>query len=187
MKRLIYSIWKTFIHRKDLLKIKQGRQSINGVISISKPFLDDKNIDVLVLDFDGVMAPHGEDIPCKEVIDWLNRLLINFDENKVYILSNRPTIERKLFFKEYFPNITFISGVRKKPYPDGLELVAKISGVKNSNIALVDDRLLTGCLSCVIAGSQAIWVTQAYTNFTKSVISESFFKALRWLDKIVIR
>ena len=187
MKRLIYCIFNTFLYRKGLSKIKRGKQCVSGVLSISPSFLDEHHIDVLVLDFDGVMASHGEDIPYNEVIAWLKDLLIHFNENKVYILSNKPTIQRKLFFQEYFPKVTFISGVRKKPYPDGLQLVAEMSGVKNSNIAIVDDRLLTGCLSSLIAGSQAIWVTKAYTNFKKRFVVESFFQFQRWLDKSIIR
>jgi|APSaa5957512535_1039671.scaffolds.fasta_scaffold81313_1 uncharacterized protein len=183
MSRFIYSIQQAFKYRQALINIKDRGMAIKKLIDINQAWLDEQNVQTLVLDFDGVMATHGEELPCEEVVQWLNALSNTMPQKNIYILSNKPTLLRKQYFQEHYPEITFVAGVRKKPYPDGMNAVAELSKVSPEYIALVDDRLLTGCLACVIAGAKPIWVTEPYTNVKKHPVPETFFKVLRWMDR----
>lgn len=137
----------------------------------------------IALDFDGVLAAHGKPEPSIEVQSWLQRLLQVFPENQVVILSNKPTEERRQWFASRYPGIDFIGGVRKKPYPDGLQLICQRKNTPADTVLLVDDRLLTGVLATIEAGAQAIWITEAYQDFSGGFIHESFFALLRICEK----
>ena len=173
-------------HRSELLKIRNGFFKAEKLLALSSNFFEEHDIRILALDFDGVMASHGENIPSNEVLVWLERLIQWFPEENIYILSNKPTIIRKHFFQKAFPKINFICDIPKKPYPDGIKLISHHSGSNYKNIALIDDRLLTGCLACIIAGARAVWITKPYVNFKKRPISELCFFILRLVDKIVV-
>jgi predicted HAD superfamily phosphohydrolase YqeG len=76
-----------------------------------------RGLSVLVLDFDGVLAPHGEDRPLPEIESWLARCAAVFGEERIFILSNRPVPVRAAYFRQAFPGVRFVAGVRKKPFP----------------------------------------------------------------------
>ena len=136
-----------------------------------------------MLDFDGVMAAHGAKSPEKEVSTWLKNLMNECPGIKFYILSNNPWTIRLQFFKTHFPEIQFVSNVRKKPYPDGMLKISKLSGISAENIAIVDDRLLTGCLAAEIAGCKAIWIYKPYVDYKQHRLQELFFQILRFIEK----
>jgi hypothetical protein len=137
---------------------------------------------VLVLDFDGVLAPHGEDAPLPEIESWLRRCAVVLGEDRIFILSNRPAAPRADYFRRTFPGIRFVSGVRKKPYPDGLHRVMALSGAAPSQIVLLDDRLLTGVLATCLAGTGVIFITAPYTSFRNRPVIEGFFCMIRRLE-----
>ena len=139
----------------------------------------------LVLDFDGVMAPHGDAEPLPEVLAWLKRSLETF-EGKIYILSNKPLPVRIDYFKQHFPGVIFVVSPRKKPYPDGLLKIIESSGAKPNEVCLVDDRLLTGVLATQLAGASAVYITQPYASFKKRFWQESFFALLRNLERFFL-
>ncbi|MDE5035872.1 HAD family hydrolase, partial [Francisella tularensis subsp. holarctica] len=70
-----------------------------------------------------------------------------------------PTEARLKYFNANFPKIRYIAGVAKKPYPDGLNKIIQLVGCQAKELALVDDRLLTCCLACLIAGCYTILIT----------------------------
>ena len=143
--------------------------------------------DFLVLDFDGVMASHDESLPAPAVETWLNNFLKHWPENRVAILTNKPYAIRKEFFKIHFPNICFIQGVAKKPYPEGLIQLAVLWHISPERMVLVDDRWLTGGLAALLAGAQFLYIEKPYTNFIKRPFKEGFFMFLRWIERRMIR
>jgi FMN phosphatase YigB (HAD superfamily) len=109
-----------------------------------------------------------------------------FGGNRIFILSNKPTEERKTWFKMHFPDFRFISGVRKKPYPDGLNTTGELAGVPLSSILMVDDRLLTGCLAALTAGARPCYINAPYVSLHHRPIAESFFMVLRHAERLFV-
>jgi predicted HAD superfamily phosphohydrolase YqeG len=157
------------------------------IIDIDIKILQDHGIKVIALDFDGVLSPHGFLEPLPEVKIWLDHCVTSFGANHIYILSNKPLVSREMYFKQHHPGIHWISGVRKKPYPDGMNKIIEQSGMQPQEIALVDDRLLTGILATLIAGTRCVYISRAYRQFSKNPVRESFFSLLRLLEKIWAR
>lgn len=145
-----------------------------------------RGVKVLALDFDGVLAPHGADQPLPEVVDWLNRAAMVFGQERIFILSNRPFGPRVAWFANHFPGVRFVGGVRKKPYPDGLKKTGELASVPLSEILMVDDRLLTGCLSAVLAGARPFYVRQPYVALRSNLRKELFFMLLRWCERLYV-
>ena len=142
---------------------------------------------MLALDFDGVLSPHGFPAPIPEAQEWLYRCAALFGAANIFILSNKPTDERRRWFAEHCPGISFISGVRKKPFPDGLKKTGELSGVPLSAILMVDDRLLTGCLAAINAGALPCYVRRPYSSFRYRPFAELFFMMLRISERVFIR
>ena len=186
LKRLIYSVKKLLKHKKQISAVK-GEHCIQSVIGLKVDFLEEKNIKFLALDFDGVLAAHGKPKLNAQVKIWLDNFSEKFGQENVFILSNKPTQVRLEYFQKYYPKIRFISGVAKKPYPDGLKKIIQIVGCKPENIALVDDRLLTGCLACIIADCYPILITKPFVDHDNYSTNEKFFSFLRkWEQKFFL-
>lgn len=178
IKRFLYTLKQMFKHRKSLKYLKNGYQ-LDSIVNLKAEFLEQEGILYLVLDFDGVLASHGKPQMHEDVVAWLDDFVTKFAEDRIFILSNKPTQERLEYFKKYYPKIRFISGVAKKPYPDGMNKIIEIVGCQPNELALVDDRLLTGCLACIIAGSYPILITNPFIDRQNYTKEEKFFKFLR--------
>lgn len=192
MTRYFYTIIKTYHYYNSIItNILQNKNKIyDQITDLNLHELNNLGIRILVLDFDGVLNSHGETYPRSEVIAWLEAIQSALGAENIFILSNKPFRLRIQFFAERFPGIRFIRGVRKKPYPDGLEAVFKIKALsitQRSHVVLIDDRLLTGMLATCIAGCQGIYIRKPYIQFSKRPIVESFFQLLRWLERRVFQ
>ncbi|AIT09658.1 HAD family hydrolase [Candidatus Francisella endociliophora] len=178
LQRILYTTKQIFKYKKKL-KDLSGGASIDCIIDLNPDFISKKGIKYLALDFDGVLASHGKPEMHPDVIKWLDDFVKEFAEERIFILSNKPTQERLDYFKKYYPGIRFISGVAKKPYPDGLNKIIELVDCQPRELALVDDRLLTGCLACLIAGCYPILITDPYIDMQNYTKEEKFFKFLR--------
>lgn len=149
--------------------------------------LSEQGVKALALDFDGVLAPHAADQPLPEVADWLRRAVAVFGADRVCILSNRPFGPRVDWFAAHFPGVRFVAGVRKKPYPDGLKKTGELASVPLSSILMVDDRLLTGCLSALLAGARPLYIRNPYCAMPSHPAKELFFMLLRRCERLFVR
>lgn len=145
------------------------------------------DIKLLALDFDGVLSPHGAEEPLPEVTGWLKGWVDKIGEERIFILSNRPTSQRIEWFGRQFPGIRFISGVRKKPFPDGLQRITESSGISGKGILMADDRLLTGCLAAMLAEATPYYVRNPYRNFSLHPVKELFFQIIRIAERLLVR
>jgi len=170
-----------------LLQLVRETQSTARLLDQEPHQLAESGIKVLALDFDGVLAPHGADQPLPEVVDWLQRAAEIFGQERIFILSNRPFGPRVEWFAANFPGIRFVGGMRKKPYPDGLKKTGELASVPLSEILMVDDRLLTGCLSAVLAGAQPYYVRNPYVSLRSNFRKEFFFQLLRSCERLLVR
>ena len=141
---------------------------------------------LLVLDFDGVLAAHGDLEPCQEALEWLDKIIKTCPTLKIAILSNKPLFARQLFFSTHFPQIIFLVTAFKKPYPMGLQQLAVQSGTPVSQMLLVDDRWLTGMLAAALAGVEGLYVQKPYANFRRRPVVETFFAGLRIIERLFV-
>jgi predicted HAD superfamily phosphohydrolase YqeG len=158
-----------------------------SVIKLNPSALKLRGIRILVLDFDGVLASHGETLIEKEIQPWLQDCLMVFGHGNLFILSNKPTEVRLQYFNQFFPGIIFVKAKRKKPYPDGLlEILALKKETRPEVLLMVDDRLFTGILAAIIANTRACYITKPLISLTKRPFHELFFMGLRALEHLII-
>ncbi len=175
-----------FRYREQLSRLLRETPTHQNVLSIVPAALKTDGIRALALDFDGVLAHHGAPCPIPEAIEWLNHCQSVFGGEMIFILSNKPTEGRRQWFSEHFPKFRFISDVRKKPYPDGLNKTGELSGVPLPSILMVDDRLLTGCLAALVAGARPCYIRHPFSSFSFRPFAELFFMTLRMAERILL-
>lgn len=175
-----------FQHRSALRKLLDSTSPTMNILGIDLEQLQISGVTVMALDFDGVLAPHGDPTPLPQAVEWMKSCQELFGGDHIFILSNKPTNERRAWFAENFPAIRFISGVRKKPYPDGLNKAGELAKVPLSQILMVDDRLLTGCLAAIVAGARPCYIRSPYTSLTNRPAAELFFRMLRVLERAFV-
>lgn len=159
-----------------------------SVMELKPSTLKSRGIRILALDFDGVLASHGETLVEKEIQPWLQDCLTVFGHGNLFILSNKPTEARLQYFNQFFPGIIFVKAKRKKPYPDGLlEILALKKETQPEALLMVDDRLFTGILAAIIANTRACYITQPIISLIKRPFHELFFMGLRALEHLIIR
>lgn len=168
-------------------RLVEETQPTARLADLDPRLLAEQGVRALALDFDGVLAHHGADRPLSEVVSWLEQAAAVFGEARIVILSNRPVGPRIDWFRKEFPDIRFVAGVRKKPYPDGLEKTGELAAVPLSSILMVDDRLLTGCLAALRAGAIPWYVRKPYVSLRHNLSKELFFLAIRWLERLLVR
>jgi predicted HAD superfamily phosphohydrolase YqeG len=176
-----------FTFRKELAQVLGETRPDSSIANLDPARLTGSGITALALDFDGVLAPHGLSAPLPEAREWLIRCSAVFGANRIFILSNKPTEARKTWFRDNFPEIRFISGVRKKPYPDGLKKAGELARVPLPAILMVDDRLLTGCLAALVAGARPFYIRRPHISFSHRPLAELFFMMLRAGERVLIR
>jgi predicted HAD superfamily phosphohydrolase YqeG len=176
-----------FRWRRDLARLLRTTPAEQGILSLDPARLKQEGIAALALDFDGVLAPHGFPAPLPATEQWLARAVSSFGADRVFILSNKPTEERRIWFERHVPQIRFISGVARKPFPDGLNMTGELAGVPLSAILMVDDRLLTGCLAALNAGALPCYIRAPYRSFRHLPFTELFFALLRTGERIMVR
>jgi predicted HAD superfamily phosphohydrolase YqeG len=173
-----------FHHRHELKSVLDCTSSDSDILKLDPTTLHTSGIAALALDFDGVLSPHGFAAPIPSAEEWLARCVSVFGEDKLFILSNKPTQERKDWFDRHYPAIRFISAVRKKPFPDGLQKIGELSQVPLSHILMVDDRLLTGCLAAIAAGARPCYIRKPFVSYRHNTIAEIFFMLLRRMERL---
>lgn len=175
-----------FRHRHTLQQLLESTPTSANILELAPNNLLASGITTLALDFDGVLASHGSLTPLPAAIEWMKRCQAVFGGSRIFILSNKPTDQRRAWFAENFPEMRFISGVRKKPYPDGLNRTGELAGVPLSSIAMVDDRLLTGCLAALVAGARPCYIRNPYISFRQRPVAETFFMLLRRAERLFV-
>lgn len=176
-----------FHYRRELRRLLDSTPTNTGILEIDPKSLHSSGAAALALDFDGVLASHGSPVPLPEAVIWIKNCEALFGGKRIFILSNKPTEGRRRWFAEQFPDIRFISGVRKKPYPDGLKKAGELAGVPLSAIVMVDDRLLTGCLAALVAGARPCYIRRPYISFRHRPVAELFFWKLRFMERLFVR
>ena len=188
MQRMRYALYYGNQYKNNLHQyLINSSLTCLSITDLTPDYFRARQIKYIALDFDGVLASHGEAKPLAEAEAWLTQITQSIPESHFALLSNKPFGKRLEYFQKHFPQIVIISGVAKKPYPEGLNRLVEHFNCLKSELALVDDRLLTGMLAVCLAGVQGVYVTKAYQNFKKRPIAESFFWLLRKIERRGIR
>ncbi|MDM8564191.1 HAD family hydrolase [Candidatus Halobeggiatoa sp. HSG11] len=182
-KRLLFSLRMSYRYCQDLNKICRTTPNNLKLCDISPKDFQQQGIEVLILDFDGVLASHGDLFPVEELYEWLHNCVKAFGAEQIFILSNKPLAKRITYFEQHYPGIRYIKEVKKKPYPDGLQKIISLTKKPPKSLMLVDDRLLTGSLAACIANVSVTYITKPYTCISKRPIIEMFFMSLRFLER----
>ncbi len=187
MRRLIFT-FQALIHKRRELRffLNDPTLSCETVLDITPALLQARQIDILVLDFDGVLAPHNGATLLPQVFTWLQNLEKNWPF-ALFIFSNKPSAKREAYFKQHFPKIGFIKNVARKPYPEGLIQLQKDHQIAGKHILMVDDRLLTGILAALLAGTEGLFIRNPYQNFKAHPIKEAGFHLLRRMDRLLLQ
>jgi uncharacterized protein len=173
-------------YRRQLRQLLDETPANSCILTLDPAELRSSGITTLALDFDGVLASHGAPAPLPEAIEWLGRCQTVFGGKRIFILSNKPTEVRRHWFADHFPDLRFIAGVRKKPFPDGINKTGELAGVPLSQILMVDDRLLTGCLAALAAGARPCYIRTPYVSFKQRPLAELFFMLLRRAERLFV-
>jgi predicted HAD superfamily phosphohydrolase YqeG len=174
-------------YRRQLRRLLDQTPANRCILTLDPIEWKAAGVTTLALDFDGVLAPHGAPAPLPEAIEWLERCQAAFGGDRIFILSNKPTDGRRQWFAIHFPDLRFIAGVRKKPFPDGIKKTGELAGVPLSQILMVDDRLLTGCLAALAAGARPCYIRTPYASFSQLPLAELFFMLLRRAERRLVK
>lgn len=204
LSKLIFTVTKFYQYRKLLQKcliynnfpqtLAQLPQefAVDRITLLELNSLKQSNIEVLILDYDGVLCPQGEIKPLPEVISWLEQATLIFGAKKIFILSNNPLLERQEFLNKYFNNQIIFIVTKPKPYPDGIieicDYLKLTTGQipEKSRMLFVDDRLSTGILAAKIFGIVGCLILKPYTNIKKRFLIESSFIVIRKLERLIL-
>jgi len=154
---------------------------------LTPEYLLRSQIQLLLLDFDGVLSSHGAIKPTESVINWLKQLDSHFSLKKVCIYSNNLFTERVRYIESTFPEIHLMHFLKKKPYPDDLLRLLQTRQLSPSDVLVVDDRITSGILSACIIGTEALLPRKAVVDYRGSFVKECFYSAVRFLERVVVR
>lgn len=186
--RILYALRMTFKHRKALSAHRCDKAlQHQSILDIDPLLLQAQGIKVIALDFDGVLASHGAREISLDISHWLKRCIQIFDAGHVFILTNKPSVERANYFAKHFKGVEFIFLKQKKPYPHGVLSILQKTAVSPNELLVVDDRLLTGILAAIIANVRGCYITKPLINLHKHPLSECFIMSLRQLERLVVR
>jgi predicted HAD superfamily phosphohydrolase YqeG len=174
-------------YRHQLRRILDETPDTTCILTLDPLALKSSGITVLALDFDGVLAHHGAPAPLPETVEWMRRCEAVFGGERIFILSNKPTEGRRQWFADRFPALRFITGVRKKPFPDGIKKAGALAGAPLCQILMVDDRLLTGCLAALVAGARPCYIRRPYSSYSHRPLAELFFMLMRAAERLFVR
>jgi uncharacterized protein len=184
--RIQYTISMAWKYKAVLRKYRQDKAlQIKSLLELDPRQLKAQGIEALILDFDGVLASHGESEPNSEVSHWLHACLKIFGDGKIFILTNEPTLSRENHFKDKLSGIKWLTPERKKPFPDGALAVINQSGIQPETLLLVDDRLLTGILMAAIVGIPGLYVTHPWISLSSRPFIETFYILLRRIERLL--
>lgn len=187
LKRLTYTAQMFLRYRRKLAEIDAQTPPLFSLLHLEPKTLKRQGVKILVLDFDGVLAAHGETAPSPQAIKWLGACIDEFGAPQMFILTNKPFSARLAYFRHFCPQLRLVKNVRKKPYPDGLYQIMEQTKIPPSAILIVDDRLLTGILAGCIARVQVAYIKQAATDFSRRPLQELFFMSLRKMERAAIK
>ena len=120
---------------------------------LTPEILKQRNIRLLMMDFDNTIVPYTTDIPTEKMAEWLRRM--NGSDIQLCVVSNSKRDRVKIFCEKF--GIDCITHARK-PFTKGInECLAKY-GIPAAEAALVGDQIFTDTFGANNAGAMPILV-----------------------------
>ena len=126
---------------------------VKSVTELTPAVLKEKNIRLLMLDFDNTIVPYTTDTPTAEMESWLQTMIAS--DIEICVVSNSKRDRVKIFCEKY--GIFCITHAKKPSAKGVLEAVAKY-GIPKSQCALAGDQIYTDTMAANFAGVTGILV-----------------------------
>ncbi len=149
---------------------------LKSVTDISLEYLNEKNINGLILDLDNTLTTHNNPQPADKVTDWISDM--KNSGIKMMIVSNNRA-ERVIPFAQNL-GLDFVPNGRK-PLATGFKKAQQLMVIPFSEIAIVGDQIFTDVLGANLKRVRTIYVHPIELE------SGFFFKIKRFLEKPFIR
>ena len=126
---------------------------LNSVTDLSPRLLQERNIRLLMLDFDNTLVPYTTDTPTEDMVNWLKQM--QDAQVQLWVVSNSRKMRVREFCRQY--------GLRcitcaKKPFPKGIRQCLERAEMPPEACALVGDQIYTDTLGANCAGVTSILV-----------------------------
>ncbi len=125
----------------------------DSVTDLKPEWLQQRDIKLLMLDFDNTIVPYTTNIPSQAVESWLREMMAS--PVKVCVVSNSRKDRVKVFCKVY--GLDCITHARK-PFSRGINACLSRYGFPKANCALAGDQIYTDVLGANSAGIQSVLV-----------------------------
>ncbi len=120
---------------------------------LTAEFLEEKQIQLLMLDFDNTIVPYTTDVPTEQMNCWIRDMLCS--GIKLCVVSNSHKDRVRIFCQQY--GLDCITHARK-PFVKGIRQCLARYGIPEANCALVGDQIFTDTLGANGAGVRSILV-----------------------------
>lgn len=145
---------------------------------LSPEFLEQRGIQLLMLDFDNTIVPYTTNVPTDEMAAWLEKMQAS--QIQLCVVSNSHNERVKVFCSSY--GLDCITHARK-PSPKGIRTCLKQYGLQPEACAIVGDQIFTDTFGGNSAGVQTILVRPIHNhNFwlkARHVLEKPFIFAAR--------
>ena len=136
------------------------RLMTDSLTDLTPELLREKNVRLLMLDFDNTIVPYTTDVPTADMERWLSRM--NASEIQICVVSNS--------HKDRVPAFCQARGIdcithAKKPFSKGIRECLEKYGIPAGQAALVGDQIYTDTMGANCAGVASILV-EAIHNHT---------------------
>lgn len=135
------------------------RLMTRSLTELTPDYLHQRNIRLLMLDFDNTIVPYTTDIPTPEMDEWLRRMLAS--DIQLCVVSNSKSERVPVFCEKYAMDCILRS---KKPFPKGIRACMERYQVPANACALAGDQIFTDTLGANCAGLTSILVRPIHNH-----------------------
>ncbi|MBQ6431802.1 MAG: YqeG family HAD IIIA-type phosphatase [Oscillospiraceae bacterium] len=129
------------------------------ITDISPDFLHQRELTLLLMDFDNTMLPYTTNTPPQELLDWIETM--KAAGIKLCIVSNSRKPRVPTFCKQY--DVACVTGANK-PGTRGVKQALQRFDAQKKNTALVGDQIYTDVLCAKLSGVTALAVKSIHNH-----------------------
>lgn len=135
------------------------RLMMDSLTDLTPELLREKNVRLLMLDFDNTIVPYTTDVPTADMERWLSRM--NASEIQICVVSNSHKDRVRIFCDAR--GIDCITHA-KKPFSKGIRECLGKYGIPAGQAALVGDQIYTDTLGANCAGVTSILIKAIHNH-----------------------